>query len=237
MKSVGIMGLGRFGKLLAHLLKPHFTLKTYDPALDSSDPLSDVLQQTTLFIAVPIHHFETVIEMISPQLKTGTTVIDLCSVKVHPVKVMQQFLGADIDIIATHPLFGPDSFADIHHQKKIMMYRVRDQFQQYDFWKTFFNKENILVAEMTPEQHDQYMAQSQGITHLIWRALSKMNAQSTPINTSGYNQLLNIMQHTCNDTWELFYDLQHFNPYSQAENKKLLTALTETLATLQRAVN
>ena len=219
--SVGIIGLGRFGQLLKEILEPHFDVKACD-----ADIIPEVLNQQTRFIAVPISAFETTIKKIAPQLKNNPTVIDVCSVKVFPAQVMQDNLPDFVDIIATHPLFGPDSFKTNHH-KKIMLANIRDQYQRFEFWKTFFTNQEIEAIEMSPEQHDQYMAKSQGITHLIGRALAQINAEPTPIDTAGYHQLLKIMQHTCNDSWELFYDLQRHNPYSLAENQKLLDALSK----------
>lgn len=219
--NVGIIGLGRFGQLLKEILEPHFDVKACDTEITD-----DVLNQQTLFIAVPISMFEATIKKIAPQLKKNTTVIDVCSVKVFPVQVMQDNLPDFVDIIATHPLFGPDSFKTNHH-KKIMLANIRDHYQHFEFWKTFFANQEVEAIEMSPEQHDQYMAKSQGITHLIGRALAEINAQSTPLNTAGYDQLQKIMHNTCNDSWELFYDLQRYNPYSKAENQKLVDALTK----------
>jgi prephenate dehydrogenase len=68
---------------------------------------------------------------------------------------------------------------------------------------------------MTPDEHDKMVAYSQGITHYIGRVLSDLNLKPTLINTLGYQKLLEIMQQTCNDSWQLFIDLQKYNPYTK----------------------
>lgn len=219
--SVGIIGQGRFGKLLANLVTPHFSVKVCDKEISA-----DVLTQETVFVAVPIRHFESVIKEIAPNLGTNSTIIDVCSVKVIPTQIMQNYLPKNIDIIASHPLFGPDS-VNTNYRQKIMLASIRDQYDRFATWKQFFQQHSIDVIEMTPDQHDRYMAESQNLTHLIGRALAEINAKPTPVNTAGFNQLLTIMQHTCNDSLELFYDLQRFNPYSQETSKKLIAALTK----------
>jgi len=231
MKSVGIIGLGRFGRLLANILQTKYKIITYDS--NSDDTLDAILRAQTIFIAVPIRQFESTIKKIAHLIAEDATIIDVCSVKVYPVKIMQKLLPASVDIIATHPLFGPDSF-DLNPNKKIMFANIRDQHNRYQEWKQFFNEQSIEVVEMTPERHDQYMAKSQGITHLIGRALDKIDAHSTPIDTSGFQQLLKIKQQTCNDTWELFYDLQRYNPYNKAESEKLLDALQHLMGEIEK---
>jgi prephenate dehydrogenase len=57
-------------------------------------------------------------------------------------------------------------------------------------------------------------ASSQGITHFIGRVLSEAGVVSTPINTLGFNDLLAVIEQTCNDSWDLFRDLQKYNPYT-----------------------
>lgn len=84
MNSVGIIGFGRFGKVLANILQKGFSIKAYDlkstgefPGVDFVD-LKNVLKEKVIFIAVPIRHFEKVISDISSQLSEGTTIIDVC---------------------------------------------------------------------------------------------------------------------------------------------------------------
>jgi len=93
MNSVGIIGFGRFGKVLANILQKGFFIKAYDPNPIDAFPgveftdLESVLKEKVVFIVVPIRHFESVILDISPNLNDGTTIIDVCSVKKHPVDI------------------------------------------------------------------------------------------------------------------------------------------------------
>lgn len=231
MDVIGIIGFGRFGKILAKLLKIDHEIKVYDTAPNSVSadvefvPLSTLLNLRTIFVAVPIRQFSNVIQKIAQKITHSTTIIDVCSVKLYPVNVMQQYLPADIGIIATHPMFGPDSFSE-NKQLKLMMHNVRDCHHVYDFWKDYFHNKNIKIIEMTPEEHDYLVANSQGITHFIGRALEHMHIEPTPIDTEGFSRLLQVVQQTCNDSWELFVDLQNYNPYSKEATEKLLASLT-----------
>ena len=153
--SVGIIGYGRFGQLLKKLLDNDFDVKVYDPKLESST-LDDVLSLKTIFIAVPIRDFEKVICDIAERIPPDATVIDTCSVKIYPVEIMEKHLPKSVGIIATHPLFGPDSFKE-RRPLKMVMHKVRDTRSNFGQWKQYFSSGNIDVVEMTPEKHDQPM--------------------------------------------------------------------------------
>ena len=138
MNRVSIIGFGRFGAMLHSLLSKGFEVDVFDKnSIDNSDvnevSLEDALQNETIFIAVPIRDFENLVKDISKKISSGKTVIDVCSVKVFPKKVMLDNLSNETDIIATHPLFGPDSLKD--SGSVMTMESVRNTFGRYDFWK------------------------------------------------------------------------------------------------------
>ena len=226
MNSVGIIGFGRFGKVLANILQRGFAIKAYDPKPAGPFPgvqfldLDTVLNEKVVFIAVPIRHFESVIADISKKLKKETTLIDVCSVKSYPVNIMLKILPDHIGIIATHPMFGPDSYMS-NSNLKMMINNTRDLHNQYSFWKRFFSDQGIQIIEMTPDQHDRLAAKTQGVTHFLGRMLKEFGIKKTNIDTQGFRDLLDLVGQTCNDTWELYADLQLYNPYTEDMVEKL----------------
>ena len=226
MNSVGIIGFGRFGKVLANILQRGFAIKAYDPKPAGPFPgvqfldLDTVLNEKVVFIAVPIRHFESVIADISKKLKKETTLIDVCSVKSYPVNIMLKILPDHIGVIATHPMFGPDSYMS-NSNLKMMINNTRDLYNQYSFWKRFFSGQSIQIIEMTPDQHDRLAAKTQGVTHFLGRMLKEFGIKKTNIDTQGFRDLLDLVGQTCNDTWELYADLQLYNPYTEDMVEKL----------------
>ena len=67
---------------------------------------------------------------------------------------------------------------------------------------------------MSPDAHDRLAARSQGITHFLGRMLKEFGIKKTQIDTQGFKDLLDLVEQTCNDTWDLYTDLQLFNPYT-----------------------
>ena len=218
MNRVSIIGFGRFGAMLHSLLSKGFEVDVFDKnSIDNSDvnevSLEDALQNETIFIAVPIRDFENLVKDISKKISSGKTVIDVCSVKVFPKKVMLDNLSNETDIIATHPLFGPDSLKD--SGSVMTMESVRNTFGRYDFWKNYFESQNILIEEISAEEHDMMAARSQGLTHFVGRVIDDFGTNQTRIDTEGYKALHKLVNQTCNDTWELFEDIQNFNPFTE----------------------
>ena len=218
MNRVSIIGFGRFGAMLHSLLSKGFEVDVFDKnSIDNSDvnevSLEDALRNETIFIAVPIRDFENLVKDITKKISSGKTVIDVCSVKVFPKKVMLDNLSNETDIIATHPLFGPDSLKD--SGSVMTMESVRNTFGRYDFWKNYFESQNILIEEITAEEHDMMAARSQGLTHFVGRVIDDFGTNQTRIDTEGYKALHKLVNQTCNDTWELFEDIQNYNPYTE----------------------
>ena len=235
MNRVSIIGFGRFGAMLHSLLSKGFEVDVFDKNLiDNSDvnevSLEDALQNETIFIAVPIRDFENLVKDISKKISSGKTVIDVCSVKVFPKKVMLDNLSIETDIIATHPLFGPDSLKD--SGSVMTMESVRNTFGRYDFWKNYFESQNIAIEEISAEEHDMMAARSQGLTHFVGRVIDDFGTNQTRIDTEGYKALHKLVNQTCNDTWELFEDIQNFNPFTE----KMISELNESFEKISEII-
>ena len=235
MNRVSIIGFGRFGAMLHSLLSKGFEVDVFDKnSIDNSDvnevSLEDALQNETIFIAVPIRDFENLVKDISKKISSGKTVIDVCSVKVFPKKVMLDNLSNETDIIATHPLFGPDSLKD--SGSVMTMESVRNTLGRYDFWKNYFESQNILIEEISAEEHDMMAARSQGLTHFVGRVIDDFGTNQTRIDTEGYKALHKLVNQTCNDTWELFEDIQNFNPFTE----KMISELNESFEKISEII-
>ena len=227
MNKVSIIGFGRFGTMLHQLLIKGFEVDVFDiDPINQSDinfvSLEDVLKNDTIFVAVPIRDFEGLMDSLSGKISGKKTIIDVCSVKVHPKQAMLDHLPSEVDIIATHPLFGPDSLQE--RGSVMMMEKVRDIHDRYEFWKAYFESQNIIIEEISSEEHDMMAARSQGLTHLVGRVIDDFGTQQTSIDTVGYKALHKLVSQTCNDSWELFEDIQKYNPYTQ----KMIVELNES---------
>lgn len=232
-KSISIVGYGRFGKVLHRLIKDDFVVTLYNrseikdhteftPNTVVAKNLSDVYKSDVVFYAVPIEAFEEVIASHKKYFQDHHLLIDVLSVKLHPAKVFENYLkGSQVQAMLTHPMFGPDSSKGGFEGLPLIIDQFKANQASYKFWKDYFKSKKLRVIEMTAPEHDKLAANSQGLTHFIGRLLEAYGLEPTPIDTLGTTKLLGVKEQTCNDTWQLFTNLQHYNPYTKKMRVKL----------------
>jgi prephenate dehydrogenase len=139
---------------------------------------------------------------------------------------MKKELKQSQPIIATHPLFGPDSVKKLGlGGQKIVVAPVRVTEEQLKVFEEILEKMKLKIIHATPEEHDQQMARSQALVHFLGRGLAELDLQDQEISTPDYQSLLRINDLVTNDTWQLFLDMQRYNPYAQTVRKELIEAL------------
>ena len=84
-----------------------------------------------------------------------------------------------------------------------------------------------MIYETTPEEHDRQIADSLALTHYIGRSLKAFGAQALDIDTEGYQRLLHILGVVENDTWQLFEDMNRYNPYAADRRESFRQALAD----------
>ena len=192
--KIGIIGFGRFGKLLTKHLSEDF--EVYVSSRSNKDkeikelkgiPASfeEVCKKDIIIPCVPISAFEDTMHKAKELLKENALVIDVCSVKEYPVKLMKEILPEKIKLLATHPLFGPDSASETLEGNSIVLCKIRLTDDCYQKIKSHLQKKGLIVIEATPEEHDKEIAVSLALTHFIGRALADFKAKKLRITTEG----------------------------------------------------
>jgi len=231
---IGIIGFGRFGKLTARYLAEDFEVLVFNRTDKSAEiektgarkaSLKTVCQQKIVILCVPISTLKEVLTEIAPVLNEDSVIVDVCSVKVYPTQLMKALLPETVSILATHPIFGPDSAADSLKDRKIFLSPVRIEKKQYQKIKTYLASKELVLIESTPEDHDEQIAVSLALTHYIGRTLSEFGAVPLEIDSEGYKRLLHILEVVEHDTWQLFYDMHRYNPYAQEKRAAFMQAM------------
>ncbi len=242
--TVAVVGLGRFGYFWAKLLKSQFNVIAWSRNPERKVPkgvkkvsFEALFDADALFLCNAISSMEAVATLLAPHLKPHTVVLDTCSVKVYPLTVLKEQLPKGQPLIGTHPMIGPDSGRGGVKDKPLVITPVQQSDEQLTFWKKTFTKMGFKLVQLSAEEHDREAAYTQGITHFVGRVLGEMHLTPSEMATNGYQSLLNIVVQTCNDSWQLFEDLQYYNPYTDLMRKDLNQVLETMLKRFNRIDN
>jgi prephenate dehydrogenase len=195
-RMIGIIGFGRFGRLMTGYLAQDFSVIVFNRS-DKSDEivglgaepadLKEVCRQKVVILSVPISLMRETLKRIAPLLQPDAMVVDVCSVKVYPIDWMKEFLPPSVSLLGTHPMFGPDSAAESLRNRKIVLCRVRIHGEHYQEVKKYLIGKGLNVIEATPEEHDRQIAVSLALTHFIGRGLDEFGAEELPLTRRGIN--------------------------------------------------
>ncbi|HSH31520.1 MAG TPA: prephenate dehydrogenase/arogenate dehydrogenase family protein [Candidatus Saccharimonadales bacterium] len=243
MTSIGVIGFGTFGRFMCSYLKPFFNIGVYDKKpLEEEikrfgvdfEPLEQLVRRPVIIIAVPVQAQEHLYRQIAPIINPQALVIDVSSVKMKPVELMQQFLPASCQILATHPLFGAVSGQKGIAGLTIVTWPVRVETTTYNSVKQFLEQRlHLKVLEQPPEPHDRQMAYAQALTFFIGRALERMDIPDSILKTATYQHLLDIERVIRKDSDELFRSVQAENPFAGEVREQFVEELGKIQAELR----
>lgn len=237
MKTVGIIGFGIFGRFMAAQLSPHVTVLVDEARVSAAAAAAvgarraswrKVAEADVVIPSVPVQVLESVLRELATAVRPGSLVADVSSVKVIPVELMRELLPPGVDILATHPLFGPQSGANGIAGLPMVVWPVRLRDGRFAQVKQFLSGTlQLSVQEIAPDEHDREMAYVQAMTFLLGKAFSDMDIPDTPLKTKTYQHLLDVRRIVENDSPELFATIQQYNPFAAPMRLKLVQQLED----------
>jgi len=227
--ALGIIGYGDFTKVLIEYLSPYATI-VVSSRQQSSDTLPDgcrfgsvaeALAQPIIIPSIPAQFLETFFTDNHQLVNPTALVIDVCSVKVKPLQVLETLLPTTCQLIGTHPMFGPASIRDNNGVAGLpcALCPVRyDENTLRELRELLADKLQLKVIDTTPEQHDKEMAYVQGLSHYIGRVMDEMQISESELQTNAYRDLLDMKRIQGHDSWALFESIMQENPYALEVN-------------------
>ena len=235
--QAGLLGLGQFGRFAATHLRDHLELLATDSRNLASAAselgigwgnLEEASRLPVILLAVPLQTMRAALRAIAPNLQPGTLVADCGSVKAEPVRWMKELLPEHVEIIGTHPLFGPQSAPDGLHGQRIVLCPVRTN--RLGAIVAFLERLGLQVLVIDADEHDRQVACSQALAQIVGRAMVSLvdeSPEKLPVRTPSYERLRDAARIVGSDSWELFEAIQTMNPHAAAVRKRLREALSE----------
>lgn len=235
MNAIGLIGFGRFGGVLYSQFKDRVDFRIYDP-LKSAElahtgipfaPLPEVCRSGYVILAVPVSAIHNVAQRIAPLLPAGTVVMDVCAVKQYPMRVLEEHLAETVQIVGSHPLFGPDSVRNSLSGHLMLITPRRVSESDYRNVRQLWENRGVRLIEMDADEQDRLMAWTLALTHFLGRGLVRLPLPQTAIATKDYLGLIRLTEKINRDTPELFQDMHRYNPYTREMRERLLKAFSD----------
>jgi prephenate dehydrogenase len=177
MKILIIGGTGETGRWFARFYKKHgFDVviwgvnKKKEIAEElgvafADDIDSEIRSSDIVMISVPINKTEKTISDIAPKMSSGSLIMDITSIKTGPMEAMIKYTPDDVEILGSHPMFGP-SIPDIRGQIVILT-PVRSS-KWFPIIKSLYEDNGAHIEILEALEHDRMMAVVQGLTHFAY---------------------------------------------------------------------
>ena len=240
---LGVIGFGAFGRLIARHAAPYVNVFVHDIDPDVGEAAARLgatattLEQAAacdiVVIATPVPTFAEILSSVAAHCRPGALVLDVGSVKIGPSALMRQILPETVDIVATHPLFGPQSARNGLAGLKIALCPIRGD--RHRALAVFLRRRlGLQVIVTTPEDHDREAATVQGLTHLIARVLTAMGPLPTRMTTRSFDLLVEAISMVRHDAPEVFEAIEKSNPYSGEVRRRFFELAHRLDADLER---
>lgn len=231
--TIGLIGMGDFGAFMLSYLSPYYSVFIYDALKDISSfengetvqqaSLETVAQQDIVILAMPVQCLGQVISDISAIVRPGALVMDVCSVKQEPARLLLDGFSQEIDLVSLHPLFGPQTGAQGIEGLRVSVCNLRGK-RHMDVICFLQQKLKLQTIESTPEQHDRQMAYVQGLTHLMSKILVEMNLPPMEQTTRTFDYMMQMMESVRYDSNQLFRAIENRNAFVQKAKEDFFQA-------------
>ena len=118
-------------------------------------------------LSVPMPVVEEMAALVGPRMKAGALLMDLSSLKKAPVEAMLGHTPASVEVIGTHPLFGPGSDG---RGRAVVLVPTERSSKWLPILRDILSDAGLSVTMATAEEHDRRVGITQALTHYMYIA-------------------------------------------------------------------
>jgi prephenate dehydrogenase len=180
--------------------------------VETADFVEAVQGADRVLLCVSISAFEAVVKTIAPCVREGQVVMDICSIKDFPVKVMHEHIKLGL-VLGTHPVFGPGS-KGVKNKAFILTPTNAAEREFAESFRKWLETKKARVFIMAPKKHDELMSVVLGFPHFLGLVacdalLEQANYRETKkVAGTTYRMLFTLAEVTALENPELFASLQ-----------------------------
>lgn len=184
-----------------------------------------------IILSVPINAVSKVIPQISPFLRKDTLLMDVTSVKEKPAEIMQKYAPEGVEIIPTHPLFGP-RIRSLDGQ--VVVLTPPNEGKWFKKVYEFLENEKARIIVTSPQNHDKMMSVVQGLTHFAYigvaSTIERLNIdvkESRKFASPVYGLMVDMIARIVAQNPYLYYSIQTENRYIEETHKTFISVYRE----------
>lgn len=211
--TIGIIGRGNFAQLLTKILKSYASEIDMIGRSSSESERVKVFNADIIILSVTFDAYPKVLKELQPKLKENSLLVDVCSIKVKPLSLIQEFFPGHKNLLITHPLFGPQSARKSTKNLKLIVCQESGQ-EATKLLNFCQEKLKLNLVRMSPEEHDKAMAYTHALTFFVSEALHPFQLQEHGITTPSFAKLLSLSQVASLETRELLNSVHKDNPFA-----------------------
>ncbi len=237
-KILIVGGSGKMGPWFCRYLASRgHKIKVCDPMDSPQFPLErdferGVKEAEVIVVATPIAHVQETLEKII-ELKPSALLFDISSLKTPIAPLLKKAAKKDLRVCSLHPMFGPDTDS-IVDRNVVICDCGNDQATE----DAAMLVEGARTIKMKIDEHDPLIAYILGLSHAVnivfFTALMKSGVDFATLSKAAsttFKKQSETSRDVAFDNAQLYYEIQHLNPYNQDS----LLHLKEAVEDLRKA--
>ncbi|OPY52179.1 MAG: prephenate dehydrogenase [Methanosaeta sp. PtaU1.Bin112] len=183
--------------------------------------IAEAERSDIVLVSVLIEKTVEIISQVAPHMHPGSLIMDVTSIKSEPVKAMAACAPNGVEVLGTHPMFGP-TMPNLHGQTIILTPAEGRTGNWLSVIQSLFQSDGAHVEILDAEEHDQIMAVVQALTHFAYigigatlRALDFDVQRSRRFMSPVYEIMIDFVGRILDQEPELYASIQR-NPKATA---------------------
>ena len=131
------------------------------------DKMREIEESDIVLVSVIIDKTVEVIREVAPRMHAGSLLMDVTSIKSGPLKAMKTFAPKGVEVLGTHPMFGP-TMPSLCGQTIILTPADGKSKKWLPIMKSLFESDGAHIEILNAEEHDEIMAVVQALTHFAY---------------------------------------------------------------------
>jgi prephenate dehydrogenase len=192
------------------------------------DKIKEATESDIVLVSVLVEKTVEVIREVAPRMHAGSLIMDVTSVKSGPVKAMKTYAPKGVEVLGTHPMFGP-TMPSLRGQTIILTPVPGKSEKWLPVIQSLFEADGARIEILEADEHDEIMAVVQALTHFAYigigaalRALDFDVERSRKFMSPVYEIMIDFVGRILDQNPELYAAIQK-NPKAMKVRQTFVT--------------